>query len=89
MVASKVLGGAAVAVMLAFPVAGQAQDMQRMLGGLLTGNQNQDQAIRDAYERGYQKGRQDEARMARTARNDNYGRQQQQQPYDQGDPYRR
>jgi hypothetical protein len=41
----------------------QAPNVQQLLGGLLTGNQNQDQALRDAFERGYQRGRQDEAKQ--------------------------
>jgi len=48
---------------LAAPAAAQAPNVQNLLGGLLTGNQNQDQAVRDAFERGYQRGRQDEARQ--------------------------
>lgn len=49
---------------LATPAAAQAPNVQQLLGGLLTGNQSQDQAIRDAFERGYQRGRQDEAQRA-------------------------
>lgn len=48
---------------LAAPAAAQVPNAQQLLGGLLTGNQNQDQAVRDAFERGYQRGRQDEARQ--------------------------
>lgn len=55
----------AAAIALAVPAAARAQNPGQLLQGLMTGNQNQDQAIRDAYERGYQKGRQDEAQLAR------------------------
>lgn len=51
------------AASLTTPAAAQAPNVQSLLGGLLTGNQGQDQALRDAFERGYQRGRQDEARM--------------------------
>jgi len=44
-------------------VPASAQQPQQLLQGLLSGNQSQDQAVRDAFERGYQKGRQDEARL--------------------------
>ncbi len=57
------VAAAFLALALATPAAAQAPNVQSLLGGLLTGNQNQDQALRDAFERGYQRGRQDEARM--------------------------
>ena len=38
---------------------------QQLLQGLTTGNQRDDQALRDAFERGYERGRQDEARAQR------------------------
>jgi hypothetical protein len=47
----------------------QPSGVQNALQGLLSGNQSQDRAVRDAYERGYQRGRQDEARMTRSTRN--------------------
>jgi hypothetical protein len=47
---------------LATPIAAQAQNVQQMLQGLLTGNQQQDQSLRDAWRRGYDRGRQDQAR---------------------------
>jgi hypothetical protein len=51
----------------------QAPSAGQMLQGLLTGNQGQDQALREAYERGYRAGRQDEARNQRTgSRNQDY-----------------
>ncbi len=50
---------------LAGPAAAQVPNVQQLLQGLTTGNQNQDQALRDAFERGYQRGRQDEARQQR------------------------
>ena len=37
-------------------------DIGRMLQGLTTGNQNQDEALRQAYERGYRNGQQDAVR---------------------------
>ena len=42
----------------------QAPDWRQTLGGLLNGNQDRDDAVRQAYERGYQRGRTDEARMS-------------------------
>lgn len=61
---------------LAAPATAQSSP-QQMLQGLLSGNQGQDQAVREAYERGYRAGRQDEARMAsgngRSSRYDNGG----------------
>jgi hypothetical protein len=53
----------------------QAPDWKQTLGGLLNGNQDRDEAVRQAYERGYQRGRNDEAR------------QQAQTPRDQRNPY--
>ena len=53
----------------------QAPDWKQTLGGLLNGNQDRDDAVRQAYERGYQRGRNDEAR------------QQAQSPRDQRAPY--
>jgi hypothetical protein len=50
---------------LALPVAAHAQSApgwQQTLQGLFTGNQSQDDALRQAYQRGYQRGRNDEAR---------------------------
>ena len=52
---------------LALPVAAHAQSApgwQQTLQGLFTGNQSQDDALRQAYQRGYQRGRDDEARVA-------------------------
>ena len=40
-----------------------APDWKQTLGGLLNGNQDRDEALRQAYERGYQRGRIDEARL--------------------------
>jgi hypothetical protein len=55
-----------VALALALPAASaqQSPNVGQMLQGLMTGNQGQDQALRDAFERGYQRGREDEARRA-------------------------
>ncbi len=50
-----------------------APGWQKTLQGLFTGNQNQDDALRQAYERGYQRGRDDEARVMRPDR-DRYQR---------------
>ena len=50
---------------LAIPVMAQAQSApgwQQTLQGLMTGNQGQDDSLRQAYQRGYQRGRDDEAR---------------------------
>ena len=55
----------AAALMAAVPGVAAAQDPSRMLQGLLSGNQNQDQALRDAYERGYRAGRADQVRDER------------------------
>jgi hypothetical protein len=51
---------------MARPAVAQAPNVQQLLQGLTTGNQGQDQALRDAFERGYQRGRQDEARQQRS-----------------------
>ncbi len=56
----------------------QAPDWKQTLGGLLNGNQDRDNAVRQAYERGYQRGRNDEARMS----------QNRNSSYDGGGPYR-
>jgi len=53
------------------PAVAQAPNVQQLLQGLTTGNQNQDQALRDAFERGYQRGRQDEAGQQRSNRGTN------------------
>ncbi len=78
------------------PVEAQVPNVQQLLQGLTTGNQGQDQALRDAFERGYQKGRQDEAQMRSSDRgggnrggNDRSGSGQsyQQGPSDNGGNY--
>jgi len=66
-----VLGGV-LALALAAPAAAQIPNVQQLLQGLTTGNQGQDQALRDAFERGYQRGRQDEARMRHSDRRESY-----------------
>lgn len=53
---------------LAGPAAAQVPNVQQLLQGLTTGNQGQDQALRDAFERGYQRGRQDEAQLQQPRR---------------------
>jgi hypothetical protein len=50
--------------LLAVPALAQAPDIGRMLQGLTTGNQSQDQALREAYERGYRAGQQDSVRQS-------------------------
>jgi hypothetical protein len=78
---------------LALPVAAHAQNFQQLLGGLLTGNQQQDQALRDAWRRGYDQGRQDQAREDRRAgdrydRRSDYRDRQSDYPPDRADrPY--
>lgn len=60
----------------------QAPDWKQTLGGLLNGNQDRDEAVRQAYERGYQRGRNDEARqMQQRARDPQYN-------YNDGSSYR-
>ena len=56
----------------------QAPDWRQQLGGLLNGNQDREDALRQAYERGYRRGRDDEARASqgralRDDRNDRGG----------------
>jgi|SRR3954471_22973621 len=59
------IGALAAGVLLSAPALAQTSSSpQQLLQGLLSGNQSQDQAVRDAFERGYRAGRQDEARMA-------------------------
>lgn len=60
----------------------QAPDWKQTLGGLLNGNQDRDEAVRQAYERGYQRGRNDEARQMQRSqpRNNSYN--------DEGSSYR-
>ena len=50
-------------VAFAIPAQAQVPNIGQLLQGLTTGNQGQDQGLRDAFERGYQRGRQDEARL--------------------------
>ena len=52
------------------PALAQAPGWQQAVQGLLSGDQRQDQAVREAYERGYRQGRQDEARLQRTSPRD-------------------
>ncbi|HLG44755.1 MAG TPA: hypothetical protein VKY24_00825 [Reyranella sp.] len=51
-------------------------DWRQTLGGLLSGNQDRDDALRQAYERGYKRGRDDEARISqrREPRDSSYER---------------
>jgi hypothetical protein len=59
----------AVGLTIATPAVTSAQtpDMRQTLGNLLTGNQERDNAVQQAYERGYQRGRSDEARQSQRA----------------------
>jgi hypothetical protein len=79
--------------LLAVPALAQqsSPSVGQMLQGLTTGNQGQDQALRDAFERGYRAGRQDEARNVNrsSSRNDyrssdNDYRSSDNQPYQRG-----
>ncbi len=92
-----IIKSAAVAALIALssPTLANAQNLPPALQGLMNGNRDQDRAVRDAYERGYQKGREDEARLARgnhrgdddrRRTDDNYGRPPPQAPYT---PYNR
>ena len=54
---------ATAATAVAQTTSAQAPDWKQTLGGLLSGNQDRDDAVRQAYERGYQRGRNDEARL--------------------------
>jgi hypothetical protein len=58
--------------------AAQTPDVRQLLQGLLSGNQVQDQALHEAFERGYQRGREDEARQR--AERDRSGRFGEPQP---------
>ena len=53
------------ALVCAAPHAAHAQNPSQLLQGLLSGNQGQDQAVRDAFERGYRQGREDQQREDR------------------------
>lgn len=59
----------------------QAPDLKQTLGGLLNGNQERDNAVQQAYERGYQRGRADEARQSQRSRDRG-------NPADEGSYYR-
>lgn len=69
-------GAILIAVGLAMPAMAFAQSgsgWQDKLGGLLTGNQNQDNSLQQAYQRGYQRGRNDEAQALQANNNQGYG----------------
>jgi hypothetical protein len=55
--------GFALSVPAALPAMAQSPNVQQFLKGLTTGDESHDQAVRDAFERGYQRGQQDEARQ--------------------------
>jgi hypothetical protein len=62
---------AALAATIFLAAAGPAMaqgNPSQLLQGLLSGNQGQDQAVRDAFERGYRQGRQDQQRADRDDR---------------------
>ena len=59
-----VLAGTA-ALICALPSAANAQNPSQLLQGLLPGNQNGDQQVREAFERGYRQGREDQGREDR------------------------
>ena len=46
----------------AVPSTGRAQNPSQLLQGLLSGNQGQDHAVHEAFERGYRQGREDQGR---------------------------
>lgn len=48
----------------------QSPNPSQLLQGLLSGNQGQDQAVRDAFERGYRRGREDQQHDNRNDRGD-------------------
>ena len=56
------------ALICAAPHAARAQNPSQLLQGLMSGNQGQDQAVREAFERGYRHGREDQARDDRDRR---------------------
>ncbi len=64
----RILAATVLGLALAGPAAAQGPNVQQLLQGLTTGNQGQDQALHDAFERGYQRGRQDEARLQKSDR---------------------
>jgi len=64
----RILVATVLGLALAGSAAAQGPNVQQLLQGLTTGNQGQDQALHDAFERGYQRGRQDEARQQRSDR---------------------
>lgn len=70
----KIMMAALLGLVFATPVAAQVPDVGRLLQGLTTGNQSQDHALHDAfergYQRGYQRGREDEARLRHSDRYD-------------------
>ncbi|WP_158742029.1 hypothetical protein [Acidisphaera sp. L21] len=82
---------AAAGLALASPAMAQAPNPSQMLKGLLSGNQGQDQAVRDAFERGYQRGRQDQevADRDRNPRGGGGGYDQRPYPQQQPVPYGR
>lgn len=56
--------GLALAAPAVAQTSAQAPNWRQELGGLLTGNQDRDSAVQQAFERGYQRGRDDEARQS-------------------------
>jgi hypothetical protein len=72
----RTLAAALLGLLLATPAVAQttsqAPDWRQQLGGLLNGNQDRDKAVQQAYERGYERGRNDEMRQSSTNRQPHY-----------------
>jgi hypothetical protein len=68
-----VLAAALLGLATIAPVAAQTSSVQQMLQGLFTGDQKQDRALQEAYERGYQRGRDDESRQRQASGRYNRG----------------
>ncbi len=75
--------------LLTAPALAQAPDIGRMLQGLTTGNQSQDQALREAYERGYRAGQQDSARQSDRSNRSRDDHRSSDRDRDDNQPYRR
>ena len=75
---------AVIGMALVTPALAQTPNWQQSLQGLVTGNQNQDDALRQAYQRGYQHGRDDEARAMRRADTRSDDRYDRDNRYDSG-----
>jgi len=80
-----VLIGLTLATPAMIQTASAQSDWRQAVGGLLTGDRDRDNAVQQAYERGYQRGRNDEARQSRTPRQPGYDNRGYNQ--DRGDYY--